>query len=46
MSDKVKIEYFKFVLHRKKNAQWFENVPKRENAQLYQFFIGKADFFF
>ena len=45
-SDKVKKEYLKFVKHRKKNADWFENVPKRENAQLHQLFIGKADFFF
>ena len=30
----------------KKNAEWFENVPKKENAQLHQLFIGKADFFF
>ena len=36
----------KFVKHRKKNSEWFENVPKRENAQLHQLFIGKADFFF
>ena len=45
-SDKVKKEYLKFVKHRKKNAEWFENVPKRGNAQLHQLFIGKADFFF
>ena len=45
-SDKVKKVYLKFVKHRKKNAQWFENVPKRKNAQLNQLFIGKADFFF
>ena len=45
-SDKVKKEYFKFVKHRKKNAEWFENVPKKENAQLHQLFIGKEDFFF
>ena len=45
-SDKVKKEYLKFVKQRKKNADWFENVPKREDAQLHQLFIGKADFFF
>ena len=45
-SDKVKKEYLKFVKHRKKNVDWFENVPKREDAQLLQLFIGRADFFF
>ena len=34
------------LLSIKKNSEWFENVPKRENAQLHQLFIGKADCFF
>ena len=45
-SDKAKKEYMKFVKHRKRNVQWFENVPKIDDAKLYQLFIGKADFFF
>ena len=45
-SDKAKKEYMKFVKHRKRNVEWFENVPKRDDAKLYQLFIGKADFFF
>ena len=45
-SDKAKKEYMKFIKHRKSNKDWFENVPKRDDAKLYQLFTGKADFFF
>ena len=45
-SDKAKKEYMKFIKHRKSNKDWFENIPKRDDAELYQLFIGKADFFF
>ena len=45
-SDKVKRNIWSLLGNEKKNADWFENVPKREDAQLHQLFIGKADFFF
>ena len=33
-SDKAKKEYMKFIKHRKSNKDWFENVPKRDDAKL------------